>query len=95
MRRLIAATGVGMVVMCTAFAAAAKPGDFIERSVRMDTDSARDGVRTAAAGGTSAETASVQRSHQVRSRRRPHTHALPRGKSERNIQLRQQQEKSN
>jgi hypothetical protein len=88
MKRLIAAAGVAMVVICAAFAAAAKSSDSIERSL------ARDDVRTAAVGDTSAENASPQRSHGVRSRRRPHMTALPRGKSERNIRLRQQQQKS-
>jgi hypothetical protein len=94
MKRLIAAAGMGMVI-CAAFAAAAKPSDSIERSLRMVTDAVRDDVRTAAVGDTSAKNASQQRSHRVRSRRRPHMNALPRGKSERNIRLRQQQQKSN
>jgi hypothetical protein len=95
MKRLIAAAGMGMVAICAAFAAAAKPSDSIERSLRMVTDAVRDDVRTAAVGDTSAKNASQQRSHRVRSRRRPHMNALPRGKSERNIRLRQQQQKSN
>jgi hypothetical protein len=94
MKRLIAA-GMGMVVICAAFAAAAKPSDSIERSLRMVTDDVKDDVRTAAVGDTSAKNASQQRSHRVRSRRRPHMNALPRGKSERNIRLRQQKQKSN
>jgi len=94
MKRLIAAA-VGTVVICAAFVAAAKPVDSIERSLRMVTDAVRDDVHTAAADDTSAKNASPQRSHRVRSRRRPQMHALPRGKSERNIQLRQQQQKSN
>ena len=92
MRRLIAAAGVGMLAICVAFAAAAKPIDSVER--RTVTDAVRDNVRAAAVGDTSAKNASPQRSHRVHSRRRPHVHALPRGKSERNIRLRQQQQKS-
>jgi hypothetical protein len=95
MKCLIAATGVGMVVICAAFAAAAKPGDSIERSLRMVTNAVRDDVRTAAVGDASAKNASPQRSHRVHSRRRPHMNALPRGRSERNIRLRQQQQKPN
>ena len=95
MKRLIVAAGVGSVVICAAFAAAAKPGDSIERSLRMVTDAVRDDVRTAALDDTSIKNASPQRSHRVRSRRRPHVNALPRGKSERNIRLRQQRQKSN
>jgi hypothetical protein len=95
MKRLVAAAGVGMVAICVAFAAAAKPGDSIERSLRMVTDAVRNDVRTAAVADTSAKNASPQRSHRVRSRRRPHVNALPRGRSERNIRLRQQQQKSN
>ena len=94
MKRLIAVAGVGIMVICAAFAAAAKPGASTERNLRMVTDAVADDVRTAAAGNTSAENASPQGSHRVRSRRRPHTTALPRGKSERNIRLRQQQQKS-
>ena len=94
MKRLIAVAGVGIVVTCTAFAAAAKPGASTERNLRMVTDAVMDDVRTAAVGETSAKNASPQRSHRVRSRRRPHMTALPRGKSERNIRLRQQQQKS-
>jgi hypothetical protein len=93
MKRLIAAA-VGTVVICAAFAATAKPGGSIERSVRMATDAVRNDVRAAAVGDTSAKNASPQRSHRVRSRRRPHINALPRGQSERNIRLRQQQQKS-
>jgi hypothetical protein len=95
MKRLIAAAGVGMVVICVAFAAAAKSNGSIERSPRMVTDAVRDDVRTVAVGDTSAKDASPQRSHRVRSRRRPHMNALPRGRSERNIRLREQQQKSN
>ena len=95
MKRLIAAAGVEMVVTCAAFAAAAKTSDSIERCLRMVTDAVRNDVRTAAVGDTSARIASLQRSHRVRSRRRPHANPLPRGKSERNIRLRQQQQKSN
>src|SRR5258705_12947661 len=95
MKRLVAAAGVGMVVICVAFAAAEKPGASIERSLRMVADAVMDDVRTAAVGNTSAKNASPQRSHRVRSRRRPHVNALPRGRSERNIRLRQQQQKSN
>jgi len=95
MKRLVAAAGVGMLVICAAFAAAAKPGDSIGRSLRMVTDAVRDDVRTAAVGEASAKNASPQRSHRVHSRRRPHMNALPRGRSERNIRLRQQQQKSN
>jgi hypothetical protein len=94
MKRLIAVTGVGMVVMCAAFAAAAKPGASVEHSLGMVTDAVRDDVRTAAAGDTSAKNASPQSSHRVSSRRRPHMTALPRGRSERNIRLREQQRKS-
>jgi hypothetical protein len=94
MKRLIAVAGVGIVVVCAAFAAAAKPGASTESIPRMVTDAVRDDVRTAAVGETSAKNASPQRSHRVRSRRRPHMTALPRGKSERNIRLRQQQQKS-
>ena len=94
MKRLIAVAGVGIVVICAAFAAAANPGASTERNLRMVTDAIMDDVRTAAVGDTSAKNASPQRSHRVRSRRRPHTTALPRGKSERNIRLRQQQQKS-
>ena len=93
MKRLIAVAGVGIVVICAAFAAAAKPSATTERIPRMVTDAVRDDVRTAAVGETSAKNASPQRSHRVRSRR-PHTTALPRGKSERNIRLRHQQQKS-
>jgi hypothetical protein len=93
MKRLIAVAGVGIVNICAASAAAAKPGAAIERSLRMATDTVEDDVRTAAVDNTSAKNASPQRSHRVRSRR-PHTTALPRGKSERNIRLRQQQQKS-
>jgi hypothetical protein len=95
MKCLIAATGVGMVVICAAFAAAAKPGDSIERSPRMVADAVGDDVRTAAVGEASAKNASPQRSHRVHSRRRPHMNALPRGRRERNVRLRQQQQKSN
>jgi len=95
MKCLIAAAGVGMVVICAAFAAAAKSSDSIEWGLRMVTDAVRDDVRTAAVGDTSAKNASPQRSHRVHSRRRPHMNALPRGRSERNIRLRQQQQKSN
>lgn len=35
MKRLIAAAGVGMVVICAAYAAAAKPSDSIERRLKM------------------------------------------------------------
>jgi len=94
MKRLIAVAGVGIVVVCAAFAAAAKPGASTERIPRMVTDAVRDDVRTAAVGETSAKNASPQRSRRVRNRRRPHMTALPRGKSERNIRLRQQQQKS-
>jgi hypothetical protein len=94
MKRLIAVAGMEMVVTCAAFAAAAKTSDSIERCLKMVTDAVRNDVRTAAVGDTSATNASPQRSHRVRSRR-PHTTALPRGKSERNIRLRQQQQKSN
>jgi len=94
MKRLIAVAGAGIMVICAAFAAAAKPGASVERSLGMVTDAVRDDVRTAAAGDTSAKNASPQRSHRVRSRRRPHMTALPRGKSERNIRLREQQQKS-
>ena len=94
MKRLIAVAGVGIVVVCAAFAAAAKPGASTERIPRMVTDAVMDDVRTAAVGETSAKKASPQWSHRVHSRRRPHTTALPRGKSERNIRLRQQQQKS-
>ena len=94
MKRLIAVAGVATVVICAAFAAAAKPGASTERIPRMVTDAVRDDVRTAAVGETFAKNASPQRSHRVRSRRRPHMTALPRGKSERNIRLRQQQQKS-
>jgi len=93
MKRLTAVAGVGTVVICAAFATAAKPGDSIERSLKMVTDTVMDDVRTAAVDDTAAGNASPQRSHRVRSRR-PHTTALPRGKSERNIRLRQQQQKS-
>ena len=95
MKCLIAATGVGMVVIWAAFAAAAKRGASIERSLRMVTDAVRDDVRTAAVGDATAKNASPQGSHRVHSRRRPHMNALPRGRSERNIRLRQQQQKSN
>jgi hypothetical protein len=95
MKGLIAAAGVGVVVICAAFAAAAKPGGSIERSLRMVSDAVRDDVRTAAVGDASAKNASPQRSPGVRSRRRPHMNALPRGRSERNIRLRQEQQKSN
>ena len=94
MNRLTAVAGVGTVVICAAFAAAAKPSTSIERSLRMVTDTVMDDVRTAAVDDTAARNASPQRSHRVRSRRRPHMTALPRGKSERNIRLRQQQQKS-
>ena len=94
MKRLIAVAGVGIVVVCATFAAAAKPGASTERIPRMVTDAVMDDVRTAAVGDTSAKNASPERSHGVRSRRRPHMTALPRGKSERNIRLRQQQQKS-
>jgi hypothetical protein len=94
MKPLIAVACVGIVVVCAAFAAAAKPGASTERIPRMVTDAVRDDVRTATGGETSAKNASPQRSHRVRSRRRPHMTALPRGKSERNIRLRQQQQKS-
>jgi hypothetical protein len=94
MKRLTAVVGVGTVVICAAFATAAKPGDSIERSLKMVTDTVMDDVRIAAVDDTAARNASPQRSHRVRSRRRPHTTALPRGKSERNIRLRQQQQKS-
>ena len=94
MKRVTAVAGVGIVVICAAFAAAAKPGASMERNLRMVTDTVMDDVRTAAVGDTSAKNASPQRSHRVRSRRRPHMTALPRGKSERNIRLRQQQQKS-
>ena len=95
MKCLIAAAGVGMVVICAAFAAAAKSSDSIEGGLRMVTDAVRDDVRTAAVGEASAKDASPQRSHRVHSRRRPHMNALPRGRSERNIRLRAQQQKSN
>jgi hypothetical protein len=95
MKRLIASAGIGMVVACASFAAAAKPSDPIERSLRIGTGAVRDDVLTAAAGDTSAKNVTPQRSYRVRSRRRPHIHAMPRGNSERNIQLRQQQQKSN
>ena len=62
MKCLIAATGVGMVVVCAAFAAAAKPSDSIERSLRMVTDAVRDDVRTVAVGEASGKNASPQRS---------------------------------
>ena len=94
MKRLIAVAGVGIVVVCAAFAAAAKPGASTERNLRMVTDAVMDDVRTVAVDNTSAKNASPQRSHRVPSRRRPHMTALPRGKSERNIRLRQQQQKS-
>ena len=95
MKCLIAAAGVGMVLICVAFAAAAKPSDSIERGLKMDTGAVRDDVRTAAVGEASAKNASPQRSHRVHSRRRPHMNALSRGRSERNIRLRAQQQKSN
>ena len=83
------------MVICAALVADANPSDSFERSVRMVTDAVRNDVRTAAVSDTSAKNASPQRSHRVRSRRRPHMNALPGGKSERNIRLRQQQQKSN
>jgi hypothetical protein len=89
MKRLTAVAGVGTVVICAAFAAAAKPSASIERSQRMVTDTVLDDVRIAAVDDTSARNASPQTSHRVRSRR-PHTAALPRGRSERNIRLRAQ-----
>jgi hypothetical protein len=93
MKRLTAVAGVGAVVICAALGAAAKPGASIERSLRMVTDAVMDDVRTAAVDNTSAKNTGPQRLHRVRSRR-PHTTALPRGKSERNIRLRLQQQKS-
>jgi hypothetical protein len=84
-----------MVVICAAFAAVAKSSNSVGRSLRMDTNAVRNDYRIAAAGDKSAKNASLERSHRIRSRRRPHIHALPRGKSERNIRLRQQQQKSN
>ena len=50
MKRLIAVAGVGIVVICAAFAAAAKPGASTERIPRMVTDAVMDDVRTAAVG---------------------------------------------
>jgi len=94
MKRLVVAAGVGIAVMCASFAVA-KPSDSVERSPKMVSDAVKDDVRIAAAGDTSAKDAAPQRLHRVRSRRRPHMHAMPRGKSERNIRLRQQQQKSN
>jgi hypothetical protein len=95
MKRLIAVAGVERVVTCAAFAAAAKTSDSIERCLKMVTDAVRNDVRTAAVGDTSARIVCLQRSHRVRSRRRPHANVVPRGKSQRNIRLRQQQQKSN
>jgi hypothetical protein len=60
MKRLVAAAVVGTVVICAAFAAAAKPNDSIERSPRMVADAGRDDVRTAAVGDTSAKNASPE-----------------------------------
>jgi len=112
MKRVIVTAGVGIMVICVAFAAAADPHDFVERGQRLKTDAIRDNLHIdrlqipahpleaqqlpqhlAAADDGSARSASPERSHRVRSRRRPHTHAMPRGKSERNIQLREQQQK--
>jgi hypothetical protein len=62
MKRLIASAGVGMVVACASFAAAAKPSDPIERSLRIGTGAVRDDVLTAAAGDTSAKNVTPQRS---------------------------------
>jgi hypothetical protein len=58
MKRLIAGAGVGIVVVCAAFAAAAKPGASTERIPRMVTDAVMDDVRTAAVAETSAKNAS-------------------------------------
>ena len=81
MKRLIAAAGVEMVVTCAAFAAAAKTSNSIERCLRMVTDAVRNDVRTAAVGDTSARSASLQRSHRVRSRRRPHAKRCREGRA--------------
>ena len=94
MKRLTAVASVGAVVVFAVFAAAAKPGASIEPSLRMVTDAVMHDAQTAAAGDASAKNASPQRSHSIHSRRRPHTSAMPRGRSERNIRLRQQQQKS-
>lgn len=94
MKRLSAVASVGTVVIFAAFAAAAKPGASIEPNLGMVTDAVVHDVHTAAAGDASAKNASPQRSQSIHSRRRPHTSALPRGRSERNIRLRQQQQKS-
>ena len=67
MKRLVVAAGVGMAVMCVSFAAAAKPGDCIERSPKMVGDVARDDTRIAAAGDTSARDVGPQGLHRVRS----------------------------
>jgi hypothetical protein len=46
MKRLTAVAGVGTVVICAAFAAAAKPSTSVERSLRMVTDTVMDDVLT-------------------------------------------------
>ena len=49
MKRLTAVASVGTVVIFAAFAATAKPGASIERSLKMVTDAVIHDVRTAAA----------------------------------------------
>jgi hypothetical protein len=49
---------------------------------------------TAGEGSAKNTNPALNRQQRIRSRRRPHMHAMPRGMSDRQIQLRQQQEKS-
>jgi hypothetical protein len=79
MKRFIAA-GAGVLFLCAAVAAAPTP--------------------CLAAGATPGDgadknaTAGSNQPRTIHSRRRPRTHAMPRGMSDRQIQLRKEQEKS-
>jgi hypothetical protein len=101
---VIAVTGAVVAFLCMASAVTAEPRDSVERSQRMDTDAIRDDVRTnrlqipahplAAEQAPQNTNAASSRGQRINSRRRPRMHAMPRGPSDRQIQLRQQQEKS-
>lgn len=103
MKRWIVTTGAAMAWLGAVSAVSAEPRDSVDRGDRLDRDALRDDVRidrlkvpqhpvysqqpVQAAPATGANQGQVIR-------RRPHTRAMPAGKSQRQVQSRQGQTKS-
>jgi hypothetical protein len=94
-RRLIAVTGAATVFLSTASVVTAESRDSVERTLlaQQAPPGAPAGATT---GDVSAKTtnATSNRRQTLHRSRRPHMRAMPQGMSDRQMQLRQQQEKA-